>query len=524
MNNRASKAPADAIELAIFASRITAVCEEMGASLAQAAFSPNIRDRLDYSCAVFDARGRLCAQAAHIPVHLGSMAYAMADIVAAREWEPGQMIALNDPYLGGTHLPDVTLIAPLFVGDELVAFVANRAHHADIGSDSPGSMPLSKHLDEEGLVIAPVALVDNDTIDESVLGDWLQHLRNPPIARGDFSAQIAANRIGLRRLSALIGEGEAADVGAFETRLAEYNDYARKLAASALRELPDGTYRFTDVMDDDGQGNSDLAIACRIEIEKGHVRVDFAGSADETAGNVNCPLSVTAAGALYVFRCLMPAQVPACAGAFEDIEISAPDGSLLNARHPRAVAAGNVETSQRVVDAVLGALTEAVGERIPAASHGSMNNVALGSHRAESPWDYYETMGGGLGAGPNRDGASGVQAHMTNTLNTPVEVLERHFPLRMHRYALRRNSGGAGAQRGGDGLVREIEFLAEASYTVLAERRRHAPWARAGGEPGQAGENRLDDEVLPPKCTGIARTGQRLSIASAGGGGYGRRG
>jgi N-methylhydantoinase B len=384
-------------------------------------------------------------------------------------------------------------------------------------------MPLSKSLDEEGLVIAPVALVDNDVIDETVLGGWLEHLRNPPVARGDFSAQIAANRIGLKRLAALIGEGEAADVAAFEARLGEYNDYARKLAASALRELPDGVYEFTDVLDDDGQGNRDLAIACRIDIEQGRIGIDFTGSADETAGNVNCPLSVTAAGALYVFRCLMPAQVPACAGAFEDIQISAPEGSLLNARHPRAVAAGNVETSQRVVDAVLGALAEAVGDRIPAASHGSMNNVALGSHHSDKPWDYYETMGGGLGAGPNRDGASGVQAHMTNTLNTPVEVLERHFPLRMRRYALRRDSGGAGAQRGGDGLVREIEFLDEASYTLLTERRRNVPWARAGGEPGQAGENRLDGEALAPKCTGIARGGQRLSIASAGGGGYGKR-
>lgn len=521
MNDQANSKPGDAIELAIFASRITAVCEEMGASLAQAAFSPNIRDRLDYSCAVFDARGRLCAQAAHIPVHLGSMAYAMADIVAARDWAPGQMIALNDPYLGGTHLPDVTLIAPLFVGDTLVAFVANRAHHADIGADSPGSMPLSSSLDEEGLVIAPVALVDNDRIDESVLGGWLEQLRNPPIARGDFSAQIAANRIGLNRLAALIGTGEVADVAAFRQRLQEYNAYARELAASALRELPNGCYRFTDVLDDDGQGNQDLAIACRIDIDNGHIAVDFAGSAQQTAGNVNCPLSVTAAGALYVFRCLMPEQVPACAGAFEDIEISAPEGSLLNACHPHAVAAGNVETSQRVVDAVLGALAQAIGDRIPAASHGSMNNVALGSHGADTSWDYYETMGGGLGAGPNRPGASGVQAHMTNTLNTPVEVLERHFPLRMRRYALRRDSGGAGVKRGGDGLIREIEFLAEASYTVLAERRRHAPWGRAGGADGAPGENRLDGDSLAPKCTGVASAGQRLTIASAGGGGYG---
>jgi len=517
MNGRA--AATDAIDLAVFASRITAVCEEMGACLAQAAFSPNIRDRLDYSCAVFDARGRLCAQAAHIPVHLGSMAYAMADIVAARDWRPGQMVALNDPYLGGTHLPDVTLIAPLFVEGVLVAFVANRAHHADIGSESPGSMPLSKHLDEEGVVIAPVALVEHDAINETVLGGWLAQLRNPAIARGDFSAQIAANRVGLARLTALTG-ADAADVGRFEDRLGDYNAYARELAASALRELPDGRYRFTDYLDDDGQGNRDIAIVCRIDIDNGGVAVDFSGSSDAVAGNVNCPLSVTAAGVLYALRCLMPAQLPACAGAFDDIAISAPEGSLLNAARPHAVAAGNVETSQRVVDVVLGALAQAVPERIPAASHGSMNNVALGSHADDAPWDYYETMGGGLGAGPHRDGASAVQAHMTNTLNTPVEVLERHFPLRVQRYAIRRGSGGAGVHRGGDGLVRELEFLREARYTLLTERRRYAPWGRGGGAAGHRGENRLDDNVLPPKCNGTAHAGQRLRVTSAGGGGY----
>ncbi|ROO29022.1 5-oxoprolinase [Salinisphaera orenii MK-B5] len=509
----------DAIELAVFASRITAVCEEMGARLAQAAFSPNIRDRLDYSCAVFDAAGRLCAQAAHIPVHLGSMAYAMADIVAAREWRPGEMVALNDPYLGGTHLPDVTLIAPLFVGDRIAAFVVNRAHHADIGADSPGSMPLSTDLAEEGLVIAPVALVREDAIDESVLGGWLTRLRNPDIARGDFSAQIAANRVGMARLAALVDEYP--DVDAFEGRLADYNGYARQLAAGALAALPDGRYRFTDYLDDDGQGSTDLAIACCIDVEGSRVHVDFAGSSPMVAGNVNCPLSVTAAGVLYALRCLMPAQLPACAGAFDDISLSVPERSLLNARAPHAVAAGNVETSQRVVDAVLGAIADAVPERVPAASHGSMNNVALGSHADESPWDYYETMGGGLGAGPQRPGASAVQAHMTNTLNTPVEVLERHFPMRVTRYAVRRGSGGAGARAGGDGIERELMFLAATDYTLLTERRRRAPWGRAGGGDGARGENRLDERSLPGKCTGTAQPRQRLRITSAGGGGHG---
>lgn len=508
----------DAVELSLFASRIEAVCEEMGAVLKRAAFSPNIRDRLDFSCAVFDAGGRLSAQAAHIPVHLGSMAYAMAGIVSSLEWAPGDMVVLNDPFMGGTHLPDVTLIAPLFVDGELVAFVANRAHHADIGAESPGSMPLSTRLEEEGLVIPPSYLVRGGEPDAALFEELMAPMRNPHVARGDFSAQIAANRIALARLDTLIGGQGAA---AFLERLAGYNDYARRLAASALRRIPDGEYRFTDVLDDDGQGAFDLPVACRIIAAGGHMHVDFAGTAEQVAGNVNCPISVTAAGVLYAFRCLMPDAVPGCAGAFHDIELAVPEGSLLNARRPAAVAAGNVETSMRVVDAVLGALARALPDEIPAASHGGMNNLALGWHEGERPWDYYETMGGGLGGGPARAGASAVQAHMTNTRNTPIEVLEGHFPLRVTRYAIRRGSGGAGRHPGGDGIEREIEFLGPARYTLLTERRRHAPWGLRGGGDGVPGENCLDGEKLPAKCHGRADAGDRLRIASAGGGGWG---
>lgn len=508
----------DSIELSLFANRIAAVCDQMGAVLGRAAFSPNIRDRLDYSCAVFDASGRLSAQAAHIPVHLGSMAYAMAGIVAARDWAPGEMVALNDPFLGGTHLPDVTMLAPLFVDGELVAFAANRAHHADIGAESPGSMPLSSRLEEEGLVIPPTRLVCNDAIEESRFAALIAPMRDAVIARGDFSAQISASRLGLQRLQSLI---DAHGAAGFHQRLAAYNEYARKLAASALARVPDGSYEFTDVLDDDGQGNTDLPIACAVTARGGHMQVDFTGSAAQTTGNVNCPISVTAAGALYAFRCLMPAGVPGCAGAFHDIALSAPEGSLLNARRPAAVAAGNVETSQRVVDAVLGALAQALPDVIPAASHGGMNNLAMGWHAGDQSWDYYETMGGGLGGGPERAGATAVQAHMTNTRNTPVEVLEMNYPLRVCRYALRDGTGGAGRHPGGDGIERELEFLGPARYTLLTERRRHAPWGLAGGDPGALGENLCNGQSLPPKCQGQVVAGDQLTLRSPGGGGWG---
>ena len=507
----------DPIELNIFASRLEAVCDEMGASLRNAAFSPNIRDRLDFSCAVFDAQGGLCAQAAHIPVHLGSMAYAMAGIVAGIEWAAGDMVVLNDPFLGGTHLPDVTLIAPLFHGGDLTAFLVNRAHHADIGSSSPGSMPVSSHLNEEGQVIPPGYLLRRGALDKGFLGRLSDANRNPRESAGDFSAQISANRIGLERLGRMVDQWGRE---AFLRGLDALNDYAEKLARDALARIPDGEYRYTDLMDDDGQGNVDIPIRVCIEVRAAEVVVDFSGSAGQVAGNINCPLSVAAAAVFYVFRCLMPPQTPACAGAFRPIRLQAPAGSLLNACSPAAVAAGNVETSTRVVDAVLGALAQVLPSEIPAASHGSMNNLAMGSG-GDKPWDYYETIGGGMGAGAGRDGLHGVQTHMTNTLNTPIEVIENRFPLRVTRYGLRGGSGGKGRHRGGDGLVREFEFLAPAQVSLLTERRSHQPWGMAGGEPGASGRNLLDGEAVPGKVSLSIEQGQRLTIETPGGGGYG---
>lgn len=506
----------DPIELSLFSSRIQAVCDEMGAVLRYAAFSPNIRDRLDYSCALFDAEGRLCAQAAHIPVHLGSMAYAMRDIVSYCDWRPGDMVILNDPFLGGTHLPDVTVIAPVFIPARAtpIAFVANRAHHADIGADSPGSMPLATHLQEEGVLLSPQHLLRDDEIITDRFNRLLNSLNNPRQAEADFRAQISANRTGIGRISRLI---ESLGAERFSQVLAALNDYAETLARKGLAELPHGHYSFSDVMDDDGLGAEDIRIAVQIAISDTGVTLDFSGTAPQVKGNINCPLAVTAAAVYYCLHCLMPAQTPACAGSFRPIEFSAPPGCLINAAAPAAVAAGNVETSTRIVDVILGALAQAAPDRIPAASQGSMNNIAMGG----SGWDYYETLAGGMGAGANGGGLDAVQTHMTNTLNTPIEVVEMQYPLRIGRYALRPASGGNGRHQGGQGLLREYVFLEETAVTLLTERRRHRPWGLAGGIAGAAGLNQLNGHTLPAKTAFTAAAGDHLLLATPGGGGWG---
>ncbi|MBK1643760.1 5-oxoprolinase [Thiocapsa imhoffii] len=508
----------NAIELGLFASRLEAVCEEMGEMLRRAAFSTNIRDRLDFSCAVFDQAGQLSAQAAHIPVHLGSMAYAMADIVGTIEWAEGDMVVLNDPYLGGTHLPDVTLIAPLFVAGRLVAFVANRAHHADIGAAAPGSMPVSRTLAEEGLIIQPCHLIRRGQLDAALLQRILDATRNPADAHGDFFAQISANRAGLNRLGELI---DRLGITAYDEAIGALNDYGERLARAALAVIPPGVYRFADQMDDDGQGCEAVVVRVALAVTPASIEVDFTGTANQVPGNINCPLSVAAAAVYYALRCLMPAHTPACAGTFRMIQIRAPEGCLIHAQRPAAVAAGNVETSTRLVDVLLGALAQAIPDRIPAASHGSMNNLAVGLTAPGAAWDYYETIGGGMGAGAHGGGWSGVQTHMTNTLNTPIEVLETRYPLRVTRYALRQGSGGDGAHPGGEGLIREFLFLAPAQVTLLTERRRSRPWGLAGGSPGASGHNRLNGAELPAKISFEVAAGDRVTIATPGGGGWG---
>ncbi len=508
----------DAVELTIFSSRIEAVCDEMGAVLRRSAFSPNIRDRLDYSCAIFDANGELCAQAAHIPVHLGSMAFAMRDVVAEMSWSEGDLVILNDPFLGGTHLPDITMISPLLIEGELLGFVVNRAHHADIGADTPGSMPVSSRLEQEGVVIPPTYLLRNDRIEHTFYQKLLGQLRNPILSQGDFEAQISANRAGLRRLQSWIGE---LGVARYRQGLDALNRYAERLAAEALQQIPDGCYRFEDVMEDDGQGHGPLPIRVEIEVNQGRIGVDFSGTAEQTPGNVNCPLSVAAAGVYYLFRSLMPPQTPAAAGSFRAIDITAPQGSLLNANRPAAVAAGNVETSTRVVDVVMGALAQAIPQRMAAASHGSMNNLAMGGEWNGGHWDYYETIGGGMGGHAQGEGLSARQTHMTNTLNTPIEVLEMTTPLRVTEYRVRRGSGGSGQSAGGAGIVRGVEFQQPATVTLLTERRSVSPWGLQGGGGGAAGENRLNGRLLPAKCTVEVKAGEQLTIKTPGGGGFG---
>ena len=509
----------NAISLSIFANRIDAICEEMGVTLQKAAFSPNIRDRLDYSCAVFDANGELCAQAAHIPVHLGSMAFAMSGIVQSMNWQVGDMVVVNDPFMGGTHLPDVTLIMPVFIEQDLLGFVVNRAHHADIGAETPGSMPLSSCLQEEGLIIPPTRLIKAGELDDDQWAGLVSTMRNATESAGDFNAQIAANRRGQNRLLNLI---QTMGVAEYQTALSALNDYAEQLALSSFQEIPDGEYRFSDMLDDDGLEHEDIEIKTLIKIEHGKVTLDFAGTANQVKGNVNCPMSVTAAAVYYVFRCLLPAQTPACAGSFRPIKIQAPTGCLLNAEFPSAVAAGNVETSTRIVDVVLGALSQAIPEKIPAASHGSMNNIAMGSAGSEKhvAWDYYETIGGGMGASAVSDGQDAVQTHMTNTLNTPIESLEMNYPLRVNRYQIRRGSGGEGKHLGGEGLIREFEFLAPTEVTVLSERRQHAPWGLAGAGSGQHGLNCSGQTKLPGKFHRHFDAGDSLTLETPGGGGF----
>ncbi len=511
----------DVIALSVFSSRIEAVCDEMGAVLQRVAFSPNIKDRLDYSCAVFDTHGELCAQAAHIPVHLGSMAYAARGIVSRISWAAGDMLVLNDPYLGGTHLPDITLIAPVFHQQQLMGFVANRAHHADIGADSPGSMPISSELSQEGLVIPPTHLLRNNQVDEVVMSGLLSGLKNPQQSHGDFSAQISANRRGILRLQELIAELGAKK---YQQALLNLNNYAASIAQSATKDIPAGRYRFSDVMDDDGQGTTDIKITATITVSDSSIEVDFSGTDAQVKGNINCPLSVAAAAVYYVFRCLMPDNTPACSGTFRHISLSAPSGSLLNAQRPAAVAAGNVETSTRVVDVIIGALAKAIPQRLPAASHGSMNNLAMGAEKDNhnQAWDYYETIGGGMGASALFDGLSGVQTHMTNTLNTPVEVLEMNYPLRVNEYSLRKNSAGLGENVGGEGLVRSFTVLQDTHITLLTERRQHAPWGigENKNQDAQVGENLINGERYPPKFSKQLSAGDCLIIKTPGGGGF----
>jgi N-methylhydantoinase B len=489
----------DPIALQVTTGALRAACDEMGAVLIRSAHSANIKERQDCSTALFDPTGDMVMQAEHIPVHLGAMPAAVAEVLGENH-APGRSWILNDPYRGGTHLPDITVITPAFADDGiLLGFAASRAHHADVGARVPGSMPAdSRTLAEEGVVIAPRVL------DEAAIDDLASRMRQPAQRRADLRAQLAANRIGVRRLVEL---AERIGPGGLAAATAAVMDYAERRTRACLRALADGTYAARDVLE---AIDGDVELVLEATVAGDTLRLDFTGSAPMDPGNLNCPLAVTRSACIFALRVLTDPDIPPSAGAHRPLEVVVPPGTLLNARAPAAVAGGNVETSSRVADLVLAAFGRALGQ-------GTMNNVTLGTEE----WTYYETLGGGQGACPDADGPSGVHVAMSNTRNTPVEALELEFPLRVVRYAVRRGSGGDGRQRGGDGVIREIEALEPMTYSLITERRTHAPPGADGGRPGAIGRNLIDGARVGAKVTGQLAAGDRLRIETPGGGGHG---
>ncbi len=509
--------------LEVFRNKLSSVAEEMGLVLQRTSFSPNIKERKDLSCAVFTSKGELIAQAAHIPVHLGSMSTAVREAINSVEFREGDMVLLNDPYRGGTHLPDMTLVAPVFYGGEPILFVASRAHHADVGGVSSGSMPLSTVLFHEGIVVPPVKLVKGGDLNEDVLKLLLSNVRTPEEREGDLMAQVMANRVGISRLRDIL---KATGKEEFLKLSGELMEYGRRLMEEAIRNIPDGEYTFEDFLEDDGLGRRDIRIKVKISVKGSKAVVDFSESDPQTEGPMNAVRSITLSATYYAFRCLLDEEAPTNDGCFRPIEVITKKGTVLDADFPAPVSGGNVETSQRIVDVVLGALAKALPKTIPSASQGTMNNITVGGKdpRTGRSFTYYETIGGGMGAWADGDGESAVHSHMTNTMNTPVEALEHSYPFLVRSYAVRRNSGGGGTHRGGDGIVREIEFLTDVEVTVLSERRRIPPYGLFGGEPGEVGRNLLVEEnkieELPGKFTRRFKKGSRLRIETPGGGGY----
>jgi N-methylhydantoinase B len=523
----------DPIELAIFQSAVHSIAEEMGAALRRTALSPNIKERRDYSCAVFDGQGRVIAMGDHMPVHLGSMPMSVQAAVAAIDFAEGDIAILNDPYAGGTHLPDITMVLPVFLpGSEQPAFyVSNRAHHADVGGRFPGSMGPAEEIFQEGIRIPPVRIVRGGQIDREILNLILLNVRTPREREGDLESQIGSCRLGQRRMiEVAMKYGQMRMQGLIDELLT----YSERLVRAQLRSMPRGVFSAEDWLDDDGVTDTPVKIAVQLEIdpEAGCMVVDFAGSSPQVAGCVNAVRAIALSACFYVLRCLLPEDAPATEGILRPLTLRTPRGSIVDASPPAAVAAGNVETSQRIVDVLLRALAEAIPHRVPAASAGTMSNLTIGGidPRNGQPFTYYETTAGGMGARPGMDGISGVQTHMTNSLNTPVEALEYAYPFRIRRYAYRPGSGGAGEYCGGDGLIREFEMLAPARVTLLADRRRFQPYGLEGGGSGKAGAASLikrghekERSDLPGKCTRMLEAGDVIRIETPGGGGWGSR-
>lgn len=552
----------DPVELEIFKNLYHSIAEEMGAALRRTAFSPNIKERRDYSCAVFDGAGEVIAMGDHMPVHLGSMPMSVRAAIDAGKMEPGDVVMLNDPFCGGTHLPDITLVAPVYVEAHRRAaeayknlrrgrrrsrsgpdfYVASRAHHADVGGAYPGSMGLCREIYQEGVRISPVKLMRAGVMNRDVLALLLNNVRTPEEREGDLGAQIAACHTGAERLREV-----CLRYGVERAKRAadELLDYSEELMRAFLEQVPAGEYRAEDFLDGDGIGERPVKIAVTVNVwdrvrdlagggrrrgvPRHMVTVDFTGSDPQVEGSVNAVAAITYSACFYVFRCLLAEDVPAAAGLMRPIQVISPGGTIVNATPPAAVAGGNVETSQRIVDVLLRALTQGIPERIPAAASGTMNNLTIGGldPRTGAPFAYYETVAGGMGARPGKAGVSGVHTHMTNSLNTPAEALEYAYPLRVRRYSLRPKSGGQGQFRGGDGIVREIEVLTDCEVTLLAERRSRGPWGLAGGadgSPGKAFIMRRDGttQEIPGKFSTRLHKGERITVESPGGGGWGK--
>jgi N-methylhydantoinase B len=522
----------DIIEVEVFNKLFNSIAEEMGIILARSSFSSNIKERRDFSCAIFDAGGDLVAQAAHIPVHLGAMPMTLAAVLAEKNLRPGDMIITNNPYKGGSHLPDITLIEPVFEarseGRSDVSplfYVVNRAHHADVGGSAPGSMGLAAHLDEEGYVISPTFLYSQGSYNDAFIYEFLKGVRNPEERLGDLRAQTASLARGRMRLTEVLKKYPEAHVFAI---LDQLKGYTRRLMQHVIRELPNGTYSYTDFLDDDGRGSAPVPICVDLHIGDRSITADFSRSGDQTGTPVNTVKSVVMSATVYVFQCLVGDGYPINQGSYLPLQVKTRPGSIVDANYPAPVAAGNVETSQRIVDVLLGALAQAIPERIPAASSGSMNNIAIGGRTSHlnQEFSYYETIGGGMGGRPTLAGLSGIHTHMTNTMNTPIEALEHSYPFMIEQYGLRRNSGGKGLHRGGDGIIRSYRFLEKARVSLLTERRRLAPYGLNGGEEGLPGKNILVREKKRKKLNGKvifeAEVNDLLTIKTPGGGGWGR--
>lgn len=523
------------IEFEILKNLFVSIAEEMGVTLCRTSFSPNIKERLDYSCAIYDAAGQTIAQGDHMPVHLGAMPLSVRAAIDHVQMAPGDMVILNDPFRGGTHLPDITLVAPVHIsrtGRPVTArtagspafYVANRAHHSDVGGMSPGSMPLAREVYQEGLIIPPILLVQQGEIRQDVLSLIRANVRTPDEREGDLTAQIAANRVGEARLREIVDKYGRRRI---DSCAGAAQDYTERVLRETIAAIPDGEYRFEDALDDDGFRDEPIWIRVAIRIRGSSAEVDFTGTDPQTEGSVNANFAITLSATLYAFRCLVDDDVLYNAGVSRPVTVIAPEGTIVNARRPSAVAGGNVETSQRITDVVLGALARALPERIPAASQGTMNNITLGGRdpRTGRDFAYYETLGGGMGGRNGLAGISGVHTHMSNTRNTPVEAIEHYLPVRIRRYGLRQGSGGAGRFPGGEGLVREYEMLADAEVTVLSDRRHRQPYGAQGGAPGACGRNTLVrdgvEQPLPAKARLHLKAGDRLRIETPGGGGFG---